>query len=207
MPTPRDQMTNFPTNRRYLREIRRPDIRLKIDPHFDFHIGTLTTDFVLRRRRLFGFPQGSSEPVEICLEDPTHLDWTGPRQGPDWGPCTGDGKCLVYRLFTSEADWHCPLCPETERQEPVLQQSKKRSRPGPKTGEIARFRKSDKALYPEIRRRTEDEGLSLSEVTLQLAEQGRVEGVGSSTPKSRARRLAESYRDYRNKIRCKLDVN
>jgi hypothetical protein len=113
-------MTNFPTDRRFLREIREPDIRPEIDPHIDYHIGTLTNDFVARRRRLFGFERDASEPIEVSLADPKHLDWDGPRNGADWGPCVRDGKRVIYRLFVGPSDWACPLCPETARQEPVL---------------------------------------------------------------------------------------
>ena len=111
MPTPRDQMTNFPTNRRYLREIWQPDIRPEIAPHLDFHIGTLTNDFVAQRRRLFGFLHGESEPVEVSLTAREDLDWIGPSEGPDWGPCVRDGKRAIYRLFADGyANWRCPQC-------------------------------------------------------------------------------------------------
>jgi len=83
---------------------------------------------------------------------------------------------------------------------PPLQQPKKKSRRGPKPGTIDRFAKSDRAFYPEIARRTEDDGLSRSAVCYELAQQGKLLGLGGSTEKSRARRLYDRYSRDKNSL-------
>jgi len=81
-----------------------------------------------------------------------------------------------------------------------LQQPKEKSRRGPKPGAINRFAKSDRAFYPEIARRTEDDGLSRWAVCYELAQQGKLLGLGGSTEESRARRLYNRYPRDKNSL-------
>jgi len=83
---------------------------------------------------------------------------------------------------------------------PPLQQPKKESHRGPKPGAIDRFAKSDRAFYPEIARRTEDDGLSRWAVCYELAQQGKLLGLGGSTEESRARRLYDRYSRDKNSL-------
>jgi hypothetical protein len=64
-------------------------------------------------------------------------------------------------------------------------------RKGPAPGTVDRYGKADRALYPELKRMMDDDHVSLTVAARQLANDSRVDGVG--TPESRARRLAKRY--------------
>jgi hypothetical protein len=66
-----------------------------------------------------------------------------------------------------------------------------RPRRGPKTGTLARYRTSDKALFPVMKRIMRTKKVSATEAATQLAEAGRVAGYGS--PSSRAKRLVKLF--------------
>ena len=64
-------------------------------------------------------------------------------------------------------------------------------RRGPKPGTLRRYETKDRELFPDIDRLMQDESISASKAALELAEKGKVAGVG--TPQSRAKRLANLY--------------
>jgi hypothetical protein len=68
-----------------------------------------------------------------------------------------------------------------------------RRRPGPRPGAIDRFGEADRALFPEMTALMTTEHLSRLQAARQLANAGKVSGIG--TPESRARRLADRYRN------------
>jgi hypothetical protein len=70
---------------------------------------------------------------------------------------------------------------------------------GPKAGTLDRFRDADRTLYPELERlMREPETRSASAAALALARIGQVDGLGTSTIQSRAKRLTKRYlRDHR----------
>jgi hypothetical protein len=70
--------------------------------------------------------------------------------------------------------------------EPVLP----RPRKGPAPGTVDRYGAADRALYSELKRLMR-EGRSATAAARQLADDGKVAGVGS--PESRTRRLANRY--------------
>ena len=63
-------------------------------------------------------------------------------------------------------------------------------RRGPKPGTVKRFDSADRALFQEIERLMKEEQ-TLTKVTKQLADEGKIAGVGS--PASRAKRLARAF--------------
>jgi hypothetical protein len=67
-----------------------------------------------------------------------------------------------------------------------------RKRKGPEPGALDRYGNYDRALYPELERLISKERMSLTAAARQLANEGRVSGIG--TGESRARRLAKRYR-------------
>jgi hypothetical protein len=72
----------------------------------------------------------------------------------------------------------------------------KRRRRGPAPGTVARYRESDRKLYPEVERIMRGEHKTVTAAARQLAEQGKVAGTGIK--ESRARRLPGQYRaDHR----------
>jgi hypothetical protein len=73
----------------------------------------------------------------------------------------------------------------------------KKRRRGPAPGALDRYSAADRKLYTEVERIMRDEKLSVSAAALRLAEDGKLAGTGTSTPQSRARRLAERYRRER----------
>jgi hypothetical protein len=70
-------------------------------------------------------------------------------------------------------------------------------RRGPKPGTVARYRRSDLQLCPEIDALMRNEQISLHEACMRLAEQGRVAGR-NTTVESSARRLAKVYKTISN---------
>jgi hypothetical protein len=66
-----------------------------------------------------------------------------------------------------------------------------RKRKGPAPGTVDRYGTSDRALYPRLERLMRRQKMSVTAAARQLADDGKVAGVG--TPESRARRLARSY--------------
>ena len=74
----------------------------------------------------------------------------------------------------------------------VVQAPPRKGRKGPAPGKLARYRESDRACYAELEWLMREECLSASAAARELAEAGKVEGVGS--PESRARRLVKLYR-------------
>jgi hypothetical protein len=68
-----------------------------------------------------------------------------------------------------------------------------RRRRGPEPGKVDRFGEADRALYPELRELIPVAG-SVEGAALELARDKKVAGLGTSTPESRARRLARRYR-------------
>ena len=77
---------------------------------------------------------------------------------------------------------------------PPLQQPKKKSRRGPKPGDIARFRERDAALYPEIDRLTENGQMSKTEAFKLLYNEGKIAGFGVED--SVISRVRKGYRNY-----------
>jgi hypothetical protein len=71
--------------------------------------------------------------------------------------------------------------------------AKKPGKRGPKPGAIDRYGEADRALFPEMTGLMKEEHLTRLQAAKRLANDGKVAGIG--TPYSRARRLAESYRD------------
>jgi hypothetical protein len=65
-------------------------------------------------------------------------------------------------------------------------------RRGPKPGTLDRFGEADRALFPELEAMVRDARVSVTEAATRLAEANRI--VGTGTPSSRAKRLAELYR-------------
>jgi hypothetical protein len=68
-----------------------------------------------------------------------------------------------------------------------------RRRKGPKPGTVDRYGEADRALYHEMKRLIPEYG-SVEGAALELARDKKVAGLGTSTPESRARRLARRYR-------------
>jgi hypothetical protein len=68
-----------------------------------------------------------------------------------------------------------------------------RRRKGPAPGTVDRYGPSDRKLYPELERIMREEQKSATAAARQLAEDGKVKGVGGT--ESRARRLAKRYLD------------
>jgi hypothetical protein len=66
-----------------------------------------------------------------------------------------------------------------------------RRRKGPAPGTVDRYGASDRALYPKLKRLMRKQSMSATAAARQLADDGKVAGVGS--PESRARRLATRY--------------
>jgi hypothetical protein len=66
-----------------------------------------------------------------------------------------------------------------------------RRRKGPAPGTVDRYGASDRALYAKLERLMREQQISASNAARQLADDGKVAGVG--TPESRARRLAGRY--------------
>jgi hypothetical protein len=83
---------------------------------------------------------------------------------------------------------------EQPARQPEQQPARPRRRKGPVPGTVDRFGESDRALYPELKRLMREERMSINAAALKLADEGKVEGVGTSTPGSRAHRLAHRYR-------------
>jgi hypothetical protein len=70
-------------------------------------------------------------------------------------------------------------------------------RKGPAPGKVDRYGASDRDLYTELERLEKKCG-SITAAARQLAEEDKVDGTGTSTKESRARRLAGRYfRDRR----------
>jgi hypothetical protein len=78
--------------------------------------------------------------------------------------------------------------PGTENTGPA---APKKSRRGPAPNTVDRYGESDRGLFNELERIQRDGGTSLTAAANELAEAGRVEGVG--TPKSRGARLVRRY--------------
>jgi hypothetical protein len=107
-------MADLHTDRAYLREIWRLS-----DYHQETHRNWLGHRSLSGQCRLFGFEDGATAPIEVTLVDVSHLDWTGPSEGENRGPCIRDGEKVVYRLFVDRADWACPMCAGTESKSPL----------------------------------------------------------------------------------------
>ena len=71
----------------------------------------------------------------------------------------------------------------------------RKRKPGPKPGDVARFRAADRSLFPEIER-LKASGLSVTAAAQQLADKGKIakQPGGTTTPASLARRLVREYR-------------
>jgi hypothetical protein len=69
--------------------------------------------------------------------------------------------------------------------------------PGPTPGTVDRFAAADRALYPELDRliNDPDKPMTVTAAAAQLAREEKI--AGSSTPESRAKRLADRYRRER----------
>ena len=77
---------------------------------------------------------------------------------------------------------------------------KRRSRAfGPAPGSVDRFGDADRALFSKIERIMRDDHKTVHGAALELAFAGEIQGIGSSTPESRARRLAGLFREERRK--------
>jgi hypothetical protein len=66
-----------------------------------------------------------------------------------------------------------------------------RRRKGPTPGKLNRYGESDRALFPELKRLMREGHMSATAAARQLAEEGKVAGIGSD--ESRAHRLAGRY--------------
>jgi len=75
---------------------------------------------------------------------------------------------------------------------PPSPKEKQRRRKGPEPGTLDRYGKADRALYGDLKRLMSEKNMSLTAAAQELAEAGKVEGVGTTT--SRARRLATRFR-------------
>jgi hypothetical protein len=71
----------------------------------------------------------------------------------------------------------------------------RKRRYGPEPGTLRRYAADDRRLFPELKRIMNEERKSLSAAALDLAQAGRIAGIG--TPQSRAKRLAALYKRER----------
>jgi hypothetical protein len=97
-----------------------------------------------------------------------------------WAP-----RALVARWFTA----YGLNAPPWLTGPPAATESKHR---GPEKGALRRYLAADRELFPEIKRLIRDEQLSVTGACQQLAQKGKVKGIGSL--QSRATRLARAYR-------------
>jgi len=72
---------------------------------------------------------------------------------------------------------------------------RKRGRRGPRPGAVSRYRKQDEALLPELEAIVAAKQMSHWAAALELAQAGRITGLGNSTPESRAKRLLAVLRN------------
>jgi hypothetical protein len=108
-----------------------------------------------------------------------------PEEGFEIKPALKDGPCGSRGADMAASGW--------------ADGRKRKTKPGPKRGIIARFREADAALFPEIEALVMERQMSVTSATKYLAEQGRI--AGSSTPPSQARRLRWSYSTHMNSFR------
>ena len=111
--------------------------------------------------------------IELSVEDALMI----------WG---NDGQASINERVAPESTGGAALAESR-----VATVVKPKRRMGPTPGNIRRYDKDDRALFPKIRKYLK-QGLSLRAATIKLAEANKVAGVGS--PPSRAKRVAKLYR-------------
>jgi hypothetical protein len=74
------------------------------------------------------------------------------------------------------------------------------ARPGPTPGTVRHYDAADIALFPELERLMR-EGHSLSAAALKLADDGKIAGPRTTTPASKAKRLAKLHKLHQSKSR------
>jgi hypothetical protein len=75
----------------------------------------------------------------------------------------------------------------------------RKRRYGPEPGTLRRYAADDRRLFPELKRIMNKGRMSLSAAALDLAQAGRISGIGA--PQSRAKRLASLYKRERGGVR------
>jgi hypothetical protein len=120
-------------------------------------------------------------------------------RGPHWSSIECDPAGLkqafpkplrVERRMLDEAEQLYEL-PAEPKQPAPKKPVRRRRRPGPRRGTIARFAEPDRALFPEMTTLIKHQHMTRSEAARKLSH--KIEGRG--TIDSRIRRLAERYRD------------
>jgi hypothetical protein len=130
------------------------------------------------------------------------LPWaevTGLLQGEDWLHDNGFAAPIVKTGPLLEALAEKPLSARAFAIEGMAlpgwaaDDARKRRR-GPEKGTVQRYVESDRALFPKLEEIMGQKKISRSAAALLLAYDGKVDGLGSSTNESRAKRLAALHK-------------
>jgi hypothetical protein len=111
----------------------------------------------------------------------------------------GDVSALFGRGFSFKRDHVLRLWRESEKEGPAVNATMAappatKGRRGPMPGTVDRFGGADRSLYCELEALTKGPSkMTVNAAALKLAGEGKIKGVGSSTPESRATRLARRY--------------